>query len=117
VSSDDALTEMFAAAADIPFAAWPKQWREEQSKGKQLLVWSGLRSTLQHGDLAGWRIALQDFETGYAQPLWQALRSGKIAELQIDILGGDSMRRVRLTRGDTWAFWRRARGLAEYSLV
>jgi hypothetical protein len=116
VSSDDVLVEMFADAAGIPFAAWPKQWNIG-GEGKQLLVWTGLRSTLQSGDLAGWRIALQDFETGYAQPIWQALRSGEIAQLQLDILSGDGIRRVRLNRGDAWALWRRAKRLAEYSLV
>jgi hypothetical protein len=129
VSSDEVLVEMFAAAAGVPFAAWSEQWqapltpalsRKERglsSEGKQLLVWTGLRSALQSGDLAAWRTALQDFESGYARPLWQALRSGKIAQLQIDILGGDSIRRVLLTRGDTRTFWRRARRLAEYSLT
>lgn len=116
VSSDEILVEMFADAAGIPFAAWPKQWNIG-GEGKQLLVWAGLRSALQSGDLAAWRTALQDFENSYAQPLWQALRSGKIVQLQLDILGGGSIRRVRLTRGDAWAFWRRARRLAEYSLV
>jgi hypothetical protein len=117
VSSDEVLVEMFAAVAGVPFSAWPKQWRDEDCNGKQLLVWTGLRSALQRDDLAAWRTALQDFESGYAQPLWQALRSGEIAQLQLDILGGDSIRRMRLTHGDTWAFWRRARRLAEYSLV
>jgi hypothetical protein len=129
VSSDEVLVEMFAAAAGIPFAAWSEQWqapltptfsRKERglsSEGKQLLVWTGLRSALRSGDLAAWGTALQDFESGCAQPLWHALRSGKIARLQIDILSGDSIRRVLLTRGDTWAFWRRAKRLAEYSLT
>ena len=117
VSSDEVLVEMFAAAAGVPFAAWSEQWRDAENNGKQLLVWTGLRSALQSGDLAAWRTALQDFESSYARPLWQALRSGKIARLQIDILGGDSIRRVLLTRGDTRTFWRRARRLAEYSLT
>jgi hypothetical protein len=117
VSSDEVLVEMFAAAAGVPFAAWSEQWRDAENNGKQLLVWTGLRSALQSGDLAAWRTALQDFESGYARPLWQALRSGKIARLQIDILGGDSIRRVLLTRSDTRPFWRRARRLAEYSLT
>jgi len=125
VSSDDVLAEMFAKAAGVPFSPWPKQWRGSlsqrgrafSSEGRQLLVWTGLRSALQRGDLAGWRTALQDFESGYAQPLWQALRSGKIAQLQLDILGADGIRRVLLTRGDTWAFWRRARPLAGYAMV
>jgi hypothetical protein len=117
VSSDEVLVDMFAAAAGIPFAAWFEQWRDTKNSGKQLLVWTELRSALQRGDLAAWRTALQDFETGYVQPLWQALRSGRIARLQIDILARNSIRRVLLTRGDAWAFWRRAGGLAEYSIV
>jgi hypothetical protein len=116
VCSDDVLAKMFATAAGVPFLAWPEQGRDEQCNGRQLLVWTGLRSVLQRGDLAAWRAALQNFESGYAQPLWQALRSGKIAQLQIDILGGDNIRRMRLSRGDAWAFWRRAKRLAGYSL-
>ena len=127
VSSDDVLAEMFAAAAGVPFSAWSGQWRSSfspalsqkeggfSSEGRQLLVWTGLRSALQRGDLAAWRTALQDFESGYAQPLWQALCSGKIAQLQIDILSEDNIRRVRLSRGDGWAFWRRAKRLSDYS--
>ena len=59
----------------------------------------------------------KDFETGYAQPLWQALRAGKISQLQVDILGGDRARRLLLNRADAWAFWRRSRPLAGCSLV
>ena len=117
VSSDDVLVEMFANAAGVPFSAWTEQLRDEQGNGQQLLVWTGLRSALQSGDLAEWRTALQKFEAGYAQPLWQALRSGKILRLQLDIPGGNSIRRVSLTRGDTWMFWRRTKRLAEYSLL
>jgi hypothetical protein len=112
VSSDEILVEMFAAAAGIPFAAWPKQWNIG-GEAKQLLVWTGLRSALQRGDLAAWRDALQDFETGYAQRLWQALCSGKLEQLEMDILGDDGIRRLSLKRGDTWAFWRRAKQLSE----
>ena len=117
VSSDEALVEMFASSAGVPFTAWAGQWRDTESNGGQLLVWTGLRSALQSGDLGAWRSALQEFEKGYAQPLWQALRSGKIDRLQLDVPCVDSVRRVSLTRGDCWAFWRRARRLAEYSIV
>jgi hypothetical protein len=117
VSSDDVLAEMFAVAADVPFSNWQEQWRDDACDGRQLLVWTGLRSALQHNDLAGWRTALQDFEIGYAQPILQALRSGRIAQLQLDVAGRDGIRSIRLVRRDTWAFWRRTRGLAEYPLV
>ena len=116
-SSDEVLVEMLAAAADVPFSAWAGHWREAENDGGQLLVWTGLRSALQSGDLAAWRSALQDFESGYARPLWQALRDGKIAQVQLDILSRDGIRHVMLTRGNTWAFWHRSKRLAEYSLV
>ncbi len=115
--SDELLVEMLAAAAGVPFAGWSSQWRDEPGEGRLLLVWTGLRSALQRGDLMAWHAALQDFETGYAQPLWQALRSGKLAQLQLDVPGEHGIRRVILKRGDSWAFWRRTRRLAEYSLV
>jgi len=117
ISSDDVLVEMFAAAASVPFSSWPEQWRDEENCGRQLLVWTGLRSALQRGDLDAWCVALQGFETGYARPLWQALRTGKISQLQVDILGGDRARRLLLNRTDAWAFWRRAKPLAQYSMV
>lgn len=117
VGSDEELAGMFAVAAEISFEEWPQQWHAEEERGAQLLVWTGLRSALRRGDLDAWRSALQKFETGYAQPLWQALRAGKIARLQLDILGGEYDRHLLLTRTDTWVFWRRARPLAEYAMV
>jgi hypothetical protein len=116
VSSDEVLVEMFAAVAGIPFEAWKIKWDSDR-KGKQLLVWTGLRSALQRGDLAAWRDALQEFETGYAQPILQALRNGKLTQLELDIPGDEGTRRVSLQRGDAWAFWRHTRRLAEYSVV
>lgn len=114
--SDESLAEIFAAATGIPFSGWPEHWRDVGGD-RQLLAWTGLRSALRRGDLDAWRAALQEFEAGYAQPLWRALRAGKIARLQVDILGGDHVRHLSLSRADAWAFWRRARPLARYSMV
>ncbi len=116
-SSDEVLAQMLAAAAAVPFSAWRERWRDQECAGRQLLVWSGLRAPLRHGDLAAWRSALQDFEISYAMPLWQALRSGEIGQLRLDIAGMDSLCRVSLTRRDAWAFWRGSGQLAGYSLV
>jgi len=115
VSSDEVVSAMFAAATGARFAAWAVQWQDEGLA--QLLVWTGLRDALQRGDLAAWRIALQDFETGYAQPIWQALCAGRIENLKIDILGGENVRKVHLLRSNTWNFWRRAKPLEYYSMV
>lgn len=103
-SSDEVLVQMLASSAGTPFKAWQPHWRGES--GDELLVFTGLRSCLQRGDLAAWREALQDFEVGYTMPLLQALKKGKIARLNLDILGGDHLYRYALERRDAWAFWR-----------
>lgn len=110
VMSDDVLAAMFAAAAGIPYAEWSDTF--VPCGDRQLLVFTGLRAALRRGDLAGWRDALQAFETGYARPLLRALRAGKFARLQMDVPGDEGNRSRVLTRADAWAFWRRGRGLA-----
>jgi hypothetical protein len=117
VGSDEVLAGMFAAAAEVRFAERAGAWHAGEADGEQLLVWTGLRAALQRNDLAGWRAALQEFETGYAQPLWRALRRGEIAALQLDVPGAQGMRRIRLTRADAWAFWRRPQRLATYAVM
>jgi len=116
VSSDEMLTQMLAASAGVPFTEWLPEWHPDAEASRQLLVWTGLRGALQRGDLSAWRDALQDFENTYAQQLWQALRAGKIDSLQLSVLGGDGLRQSRLTRGDAWSIWRRAKRLADYSV-
>jgi hypothetical protein len=115
VNSDEVMAEMFAAAAGIPYGNLAGQWH--QQAGSQLVLCTALRAALHAGDLHAWRTALQAIETDYAQPLWDGLRSGKLARLQIDVLaGGNSQSRV-MTRRDTWRFWRRGQRLAMYSVV
>ncbi len=117
VSSDEMLAAMFAKAAGVPVAAWPAgKWRDADG-GRQLLVWTALRDALQQAELGAWRAALQGFETGFAEPLWQALRSGEISRLRIDVLGGGYLKQVVATRAGSWAFWRRAKPLAAWSMV
>ena len=110
-SSDEVLTDMLSSAAGIPFKPWQPVWHSEA--GDEFLVFSGLRNSLQRGDLLAWRAALQDFESGNAKPLWQALRKGEIARLNLDILGGDHLYRWSFERMDTLAFWRGSRRLDE----
>jgi hypothetical protein len=115
VSSDESLAELFSAVAGVTFSGWAKQWHD--AHGNQLLVWTGLRSAMQNANLAAWRDALQDFEISYAQPLWQALQSGKIAQIKIDVLAGENSRCFNLSRAATWNFWRHSKPLAQYSMV
>ena len=117
VSSDDVSAGMFATSSGAIFSVWPEKWRDADNNGRQLLVWTGLRAALLDGNLGAWRAALQDFEYGHLRPIWQALRSGSVASLRIDILGRDGMQRVLLTPRDAWAFWKRSTRLAECSMV
>ncbi len=111
VCSNEVLVEILAAGAKLPCSKWLPAWQEEAD----LLVWTGLRAALQAGNLSAWRDALQEFETGYAQPLWKALCRGKIQQLQIDILGGEHPKQLNLSRADCLAVWRRPKNLANYS--
>lgn len=116
-SSDEVLAEMFAKAAGVPFVEWAGQWRAGPGDGEQLLAWTGLRRALLRGDLAGWRASLQAFEDGYAQPLWQALRSGRIERLVLEAGGAEGAQHAALGCADAWALWRRARPLAACPMV
>ena len=114
VSSDEVLVQMLAQATGLPFLKWQADW--QAGAGTQLLVWTGLHSALQRGDLHAWRESLQNFENHYAQPLWHALCSGKINRLQLDAPGGDRIRLFSLTSSSRRAFWRKLRPLADYSV-
>jgi len=117
VSSDEPFAEMLASAAGIPFVKCSGQWYGGGGEHNELLVCTGLRQALQKGDIGAWRAVLQDFEIGYAQPLWEALRNGKVNRLTIDILSGINSRNLQLDRADSWAFWRLSGTLTGYSLV
>ncbi|MDD4977871.1 MAG: hypothetical protein PHI29_04500 [Gallionella sp.] len=115
VRSDDSLSEMFCAAAGI--APLPLSVKELDADGEGLMVYSALRSAMQSADLHAWREALLRLESDIAAPIWQALRNGSLASLQLDILAGENSQRRVLTRGQTWRLWRPAKRLAAYSLV
>lgn len=117
VHSNEPLVEMLSRSTASPFAPWTAQWRPCTELGTQLLVWTTLRESLQQGDLAAWRIALQAFEVGYAQPLWTAVQRGEIAQLEVLVLAGDQVRHTRLKRSDSWAIWRRGKPLSSYAIV
>ncbi|MDX8385721.1 MAG: hypothetical protein R8M11_04280 [Gallionella sp.] len=117
VISDDELPEMFASVSGASFAEWPKHWDDMSRSGRTLMVWTGLRTAIQSGDLQAWRSALQDFESNIAQPLFDALRAGEIKSLQINITDDKNALSKILSRRASRAFWRRAKPLASYSIV
>ncbi len=117
VSSDDTLLEILASAAGISFKALPAIWKFDPRHARQLLAWNGLRTAMQSGDLAAWRSVLAAAEVACAQPLYRALRNGTIERLRLDVVSAEGVRKFILRRGDSWAFWRGTKRLAEYSPV
>lgn len=124
VASDEVLAEMFAAAAGVNYEKMMDlsldnrvEKRALSLSENQLLLCTVLRRALQRGDLHVWREALLTFEIRYAKPLWNALRSGKLQRLQLDILAAEDSRSFVLTPADTWKIWRYSQPLMKYSPV
>ena len=117
VISDDVHPEMFASVTGASFSEWPKHWDGMLREGRTLMVWAGLRRTIQSGDFQAWRIALQEFDNHIAQPLFDALRAGEIKSLHIDILDDKNALSTILSRHASRAFWRRTKLLSSYSIV
>lgn len=119
VYTDSPLAAAFAAAAEIGHAALPDDAMHgvRGGQGETLIVWDGLRGALQYGDLGGWRDSLQHLERNCAYPLLQALHSGLIEKITLDVLQENAARRFVLTRRAAWKLWRRARPLESHSLV
>lgn len=124
VCTDNELAAAFAAVAGVEHAPLPggdgTKFIErciEGGSGEVLIVWDGLHTALQFGDLGSWRESLQHFEQNYAYPLLQALRSGLVEKVTLDVPQENASRRFVLTRRDSRKFWRRLRRLASHSRV
>ncbi|MBI5918179.1 MAG: hypothetical protein HY849_02225 [Nitrosomonadales bacterium] len=115
VSADHPLAERLAGAAAVPFSALPERW-QPLAEGEQLLVWTALSAALAQGDWAVWRTQLQRFEHDFAQPLLAELRTGRLHELQFEVVAGGVGYRWNVTPGAAWALWRRPRSLGSYSV-
>ncbi len=117
VCGDSGLAEAFARAAGIPCELMPEDAARcaDANGGDVLVVWEGLRRAIQRGDLRAWRDSLQRFENCCAAPLKDALRTGRIAQLTIEVLQAGASRRFVLTRAAMWKLWQRPKPLARYS--
>ncbi len=118
VCGDSDLAAAFAQAAGIPYHSLP----EDASRfvagddGDVLMVCEGLRSALRFGDLQAWRDGLQRFEQWCVQPLLEALRTGRIGRLSLEVPQSGASRCFVLTRGTAWKLWQRPKPLARYAV-
>ena len=108
--SDDPILQQ---QADCPTDAMPYDFSglmarcaTLQANSHVVVVQDALLSAAQYRDAWGWREQLQRMETDWFQPLLQALKQGKISELQLQC-HGDAGFKLRIYRRDLWKFWQR----------
>jgi hypothetical protein len=112
VGGDSELAAAFARSAGIACDA-----RDAQDARDALIVWEGLRSSLQYGDMDLWRDALRQFELRHAAPLLSALRAGQLGRITLDALQAGTACRFVLTRNAARKFWLRPKPLVRYGFV
>jgi len=71
---------------------------------------------MRRGDLFAWRESVQRIEQKFAQPLLQALQTGRLQRLTLEVLREGGAQSFELNRSDAWKFWRSARSLARYAV-
>ena len=57
------------------------------------------------GRIRDWQQVLGHLEQAWFAPAWQAVRRGSIGSVRLEVLGADGHSH-RLSRADTWKFWR-----------
>ncbi|MCL6263211.1 hypothetical protein [Craterilacuibacter sp. RT1T] len=107
--SDDALMQAMASHAAMPCDAVPYTWSallEICAQNRVEVHLERLLAPARYRDAWGWREAVQQLEADWFAPLWAALRSGLLSELSL-ITDGPNGFEAKLSRADTWKFWRR----------
>lgn len=113
--TDNDLAQAFAKAAGMSCVPPPEDAMQCAAGGDAILVWDGLQRAWQHGEQNDWREEVLRLERQYVHPLLNALRSGRIERITLDVLHGGASRRFVLTRGAAWKLWRRPLPLAYYA--
>ncbi len=118
IIGDSDLSAAFAATAEIAFLAPDLDaLRELEPDGQVLITIENLHRRIQNGDFQGWRDSLLELEQNIATPLLQAMQTGKIARITLDILQAGVARRFIVNSNDLWKLWRIPASLAKYALV
>ncbi|MGA8148577.1 MAG: hypothetical protein WB870_13555 [Gallionellaceae bacterium] len=115
---DSDLAAAFAGASGIPYEPFHQDVLRETGKAEQVLIAiESLHRAMQRGDIHAWRNLLLNLEQNIAAPLLQALQTGKVGTVTLDILQEGAAQRFVINRRDLWKFWRLPASLDKYALV
>jgi len=114
IFSADALVRGLARWGESPCREVPKSapaMLDDLQGGDRILVdLDGCRGDAACEDFRQWTLALENLERDWFAPLYRALASGVISELELVPANGY---RYTLTRRQRWQFWRRQRPYRE----
>lgn len=107
VFTDEPLAHGLALHAGSPWAPLPEAWPAEAGEGTQLFVLDELLDPVIYADLSAWVSGVQALEEAWFAPALAALKSGRLASLE---LLGDGWR-CEIRPRDLWRFWKSAQNL------
>ncbi len=113
IGGDEELNAAFASASGIRVVTSLAEMLTGSSL-RGCWVNTELGTAWQRGDLYAWRETLQMLEQEIARPIWQALRSGRLQGLTLDVSLDSGILRYELSRAGIWKLWRRPKSLAKY---
>ncbi|RXZ42747.1 hypothetical protein [Crenobacter cavernae] len=115
VLADHPLWQDYARRAGVTVDAAPFDFAAltevAAGAGRVLVMLDTALAPAQYRDVYGWREALAVLEERWFAPIHQALRAGKLKELNL-VCHGDAGFTATLTPGMTWKLWRRPKTLA-----
>jgi len=115
IAADEALGKGLArhvGAQWMPLPADTGEWlAQDAAEGRQLLVWTGLLDSVMREDPDRWCHGLETFQEHWLAPLWQALRTGRLAELTLYPAVGSA---YHITPQQLRRWWRRRRPLQHF---
>jgi len=95
-----------------PLPADAREWlAQDAAEDRQLLVWTGLLDAVQQDDPDSWCRGLETFQQHWLAPVWQALRTGRLAELTLYPATGSA---YHITPQQLRRWWRRRRPLQRF---
>ncbi|MBI4808229.1 MAG: hypothetical protein HY799_04715 [Nitrosomonadales bacterium] len=114
VGGDSDTARAFARAAGITQAASLEDMLHAKGAGG-LWVNEAMSSAQQRGDYHAWREAVFQLELDCVL-LLQALRTGRLQQLTLEVSGANCVQRFELTRASVWKLWQPVRALARYAV-
>jgi len=116
VWANDPLARGLAQAAGTRHAPLPRAARTlldaPERTGVAAAILDALRPCAAYGDADAWREGLEALEREWFAPLLDALRTGRVGMITLDVPGAARTLEAETTRQDLRHFWRRAKPLA-----